>query len=136
MPTYLYFNNSRGHDHTRYGAEAFFDLDMSVGQERQQFQKIAPHLNGGQECIVATYASRRHDEVIFKKYRLKRWNARKDPAKRGAQDADVCNIVFRGDHRGTETTLKRDAATRDLYAPLFNRNGEFRRQSAIVATVR
>ncbi|HLA79531.1 MAG TPA: hypothetical protein VJU18_18295 [Vicinamibacteria bacterium] len=134
MPVYLVNVHGRKHQDL-FGRkddrplEAFFDLNLS-GYQDEQWLRIKPRLVDGQECIVASYAPRRSDGVIFKTYRYKEWKKLQERPTRESKYAPHYRVFFgRPDPR--PVTMAKHAATQTpRYAPFFDRLGRFKQLSA------
>jgi hypothetical protein len=110
-------NNCRNRDHSRYGAGAFFDLDL-----RGRQATMAKGLRAGDICIVASYGDA---EVVF------RWYAFAHEKQMLDENGELVRVLF-GRLDKSESLAKAVAARTPPYAHLFDRNGKFK----IVSVVR
>jgi len=118
----VYFNNCINRDHVDlYGKGAFYDLRMDSNQER-----LAVDLPVGQQCVVSKYAE--DGRVEFNWYTFTHELQKKD------ENGDPERVLY-GKHTSTEELSKSKAAKSKQYGPFFNRNGHFKRQMVICASV-
>lgn len=111
------FNNCHGRKHAElFGSGAFFDLGMKVAHRRQ-----LPAILPGTECIVVGVD--RGGDLEFGHYSF----SREEPRPVGQRTVRV----FFGDLLRSEVMSKNDACTREPYAQFFDRNGNFKRLSAL-----
>jgi hypothetical protein len=120
----VYMNNLHGRDHEGiYGAQAFFDLSHT-GQQAE----MAPNLQPNDECIVASYIDKRRGDqrmVTFKRYVF----LREAPCP-SEEHGVSCRVLF--GELASVTTLPKSAAVKEsLYAPFFNKAGNFKRRSVV-----
>jgi len=108
--TYL-FNNCRNRDHTRYGAGAFYDLDLGGYQAT-----MAKGLRPGDCCIVASYGE---GLVIFD------WYAFAHEKRMFGEGGELVRVLF-GRRRGSESLGRPRAAATVPYARLFDCHGRFK----------
>ena len=122
MPVYMI--NLNGRDHERiYGRQAFFDLDQ-FGRQASMLPNIQPQ----EECLVASYKDKgagKNRMVVFKTYIFKR------EAACSSEDVSVSCRVFFGELTRTITMRKSAAILAPLYAPFFNKVGNFKRRSVV-----
>jgi hypothetical protein len=111
------FNNCRNRDHSRYGAGAFFDLDL-----RGRQATLAQGLRAGDTCIVASYGDA---DVVF------RWHSFAHEKRMLDENGELVRVLF-GRLDKSESLAKSKAAETPPYAHLFDRNGRFK----IVSVVR
>jgi len=113
--TYL-FNNCRNRDHTRYGAGAFYDLDLGGYQAT-----MAKGLRPGDCCIVASYGE---GLVIFD------WYAFAHEKRMFGEDGRLVRVLF-GRLRSSEFLAKPLAAETHPYAQFFDCHGRFKIASVL-----
>ena len=90
-------NNCRNRDHSRYGAEAFFDLEL-----RGRQATMAKGLRSGDTCIVASYGDA---EVVF------RWYVFGHEKRMLDENGELVRVLF-GRLSKTESLAKAHAARR------------------------
>jgi hypothetical protein len=122
-----HFNNCRGREHSRmYGVGAFYDLGMTGFQAKK-----AADFGIGDKCVVATRSQANDGEIEFTWFKCTRVETIKQTMLPEEADYGTVNRVFFGKALKTETLSKAAAACHKDYAPFFDRNGNFKRQSAI-----
>lgn len=116
MPHYL--NNCKNRDHrTRYGPDAFYDLDTSGRQAEKQFI-----FRLGDWCVVASEPT--PGVIKFTWYKFT--NSRLETDETQAQVRVLCGTLEK-----EESMSKTEAASHKYYLPFFNKNGAFKQQSVI-----
>lgn len=114
----VYMNNCLNRDHVKwYGNGAFYDL-YTTGVQAEK----ANNLSVGQECIVATKTSDK--DILFSWFKFLSEEIKID------ENNDRVR-VFYGEYIKSDRYSKKDAANTALYAPFFDKNCNFKRQSVI-----
>ena len=117
----VYFNNSRNRKHAElFQADAFFDLNTSGPQAKQ-----ALNLKAGQQCVVASKASRGSAKFIWYSLASERLMSPRD-----GDDGKKFRVFLGTKIREQELPISQ--ALQELhYAVFFDKNGHFKRASTI-----
>jgi hypothetical protein len=122
-----FFNNCRGREHSRmYGRGAFYDLGTTGFQATK-----ATDFGVGDKCIVATRRQGNDRKIEFTRFVCKRVETIKQTMNPQDEDYKMLNRVFFRTVVKRETLSKGKAARHKDYSAFFDRNGNFKRQSAI-----
>lgn len=118
----LLFNNCGNRNHPSIYADpaAFFDVQPTGSQTNK-----CAHLQPGDLCIVASYASGTSGPVKFTRWKYTHQSVRPD------NQGELLR-VFCGEQVDSKTMPKADAAASPEYAGLFNKRGHFKQISVFL----